>query len=170
MSLKLISMWEPWSSLLAHSMKRIETRGWSTDFRGEVAIHSTKGGLSQEELFLTCADEPFRSLLADLGIFRPGMSCPQLARAFPRGQIIAVGTLVDCCPTESDICIPGVFDDHLDLNTEQERAFGDYSTGRYGLVFENVSMLQEPVSFKSRQGELLDLDFETEAKVRANLW
>ncbi len=168
--LKVISLWEPWSSLLAHGHKKIETRGWSTDFRGEVAIHSTKGGLSQEELFLTCADGPFRAALEGLGIFRFGMSCPQLARAFPRGHIIAVGALVDCCPTESDICVPGIFDDHPKLNTEQERAFGDYSPGRYGLVFENVTLLQEPVPFKSRQGKLLDLDFETERKVRANLW
>ncbi len=167
--LKVISMWEPYSSLLAHSMKRIETRGWSTDFRGEVAIHSTKGGLSQEELFLTCADAPFRTLLEELGIFRAGMSCPQLAQAFPRGHIIAVGTLLDCRPT-GDVHVNDVFKIHPALDTEQERAFGDYSAGRYGLVFENVTLLQEPVPFKSRQGKLLDLDFETEAKVRANLW
>lgn len=167
--LKVISLWEPWSSLMAHSHKKIETRIWSTDFRGEVAIHSTKGGLTQEELFLTCADEPFRSILIDLGIFRPGMSCPQLARAFPRGQIIAVGTLVDCRPL-GDIHVNDVFKIYPELDTEQERAFGDYSPGRYGLVFENVTLLQEPVLFKSRQGKLLDLDFETERLVRQANW
>lgn len=170
MSLKVISLWEPWASLMAHNLKRIETRGWSTDFRGEVAIHSIKGGLSQEELFLTCADEPFRAALIDLGIFRPGMSCPQLARAFPRGNIIAVGTLAACWPTESEICIPGVFDEHPELDSEQERAFGDYSPCRYGLVFENVTMLQEPIPFTSRQGKLLGLDFDTERRVRQANW
>ncbi len=170
MSLKTIYLWEPWASLMAHSLKKIETRGWSTDFRGEVAIHSTKGGLTQNALYHTCADAPFLLTLQSLGIARCGMSPRQVVAAFPRGHIIAVGTLVDCCPTESDICLPGIFDQHPELATHQERAFGDYSAGRYGLVFENVTLLQEPVPFKSRQGKLLDLDFETEAKVRFALW
>lgn len=170
MSLKILSMWEPWSTLLGLGAKKIETRGWKTDFRGEVAIHSTKGGLSQEELYLQCAQEPFLTVLKSASILRSGMSCPQVARAFPRGHIIAVGTLTDCCPTESDICIPAIFEEHPELDTEQERAFGNYDPGRYGLVFENVSMLHEPIPFKSRQGKLLDLDFDTEQKVRAVWW
>ncbi len=170
MSLKVISLWEPWASLMAHSLKKIETRGWSTDFRGEVAIHSTKGGLTQESMFHTCSDEPFLTVLKELNILRAGMSKRQVVAAFPRGHIIAVGTLVDCCPTESDICIPGIFDQHPELDTDQERAFGDYSAGRYGLVFDNVTLLQEPVPFKSRQGKLLDLDFETEKLVRQANW
>lgn len=170
MSLKVISLWEPWATLMGIGAKRIETRGWSTDYRGEVAIHSTQGGLTQEELFSTCADEPFLTVLKAAAILQTGMSKRQVQHAFPRGKIIAVGTLSACWPTESEICIPGVFDEHPELTTEQERAFGDYSPCRYGLVFENVILLHDPIPFKSRQGKLLDLDFDTERLVRGACW
>lgn len=168
--MKTISLWEPWASLLAHGLKRIETRGWGTDFRGEVAIHATAGGLTQSELFDTCSREPFLSCLKSAGILKTAMSPRQVAAAFPRGHIIAVGTLADCNPSDSVICLPGVFEEHPELDTDQERAFGNYDAGRYGLIFENVSLLHEPVPFKSRQGKLLDLDYDTEQRVRAVWW
>lgn len=168
--LKIITLWEPWATMLAIGAKTIETRHWSTDYRGEVVIHSAKGGLTQAELYRTCAEEPFLSVLKGAGILEAGMSPRQVAAAFPRGKIIAVGNLVECHPTESEICVPGVFDERPDLDTEQEREFGDYSPGRYGLVFEDVSMLHENIPFKSRQGKLLDLDWETENLVRAVWW
>ncbi len=161
--LKVISLWEPWATLMALKAKHIETRDWGTAFRGDVAIQATLGGLSQSELFETCAREPFLSVLKLAGVLRTGMGVKDVSRAFPRGKIIAVGTIADSLPVTA---IPILCQR---LNTDQERSFGDYSPGRFGLVFENVLALPEPVPFKSRQGKLLELDPETERLVRAQM-
>lgn len=39
--MKALSLWQPWASLMAFGEKKIETRCWSTKFRGEMAIHAT---------------------------------------------------------------------------------------------------------------------------------
>lgn len=161
--MKVISLWEPWATLMALSAKRIETRDWGTGFRGEVAIHATVAGLTQSNLYATCADDPFLSVLKLAGVLRSGMGMKDVMNAFPRGKIIAVGRLADSLPlTALPVLYPR-------LNTEQERAFGDYSPCRFGLVFEDIRVLTEPVPFKSRQGKLLDLDPGTEELVRKQI-
>src|SRR5579859_5567435 len=40
--IKAISLWEPWASLVARGVKRHETRHWSTDYRGPIAICAAK--------------------------------------------------------------------------------------------------------------------------------
>lgn len=40
--MKAVSLWEPWATLVRLKIKRIETRGWSTSYRGPLAIHATK--------------------------------------------------------------------------------------------------------------------------------
>jgi hypothetical protein len=39
--MRAISLDEPWASLMALDLKRIETRGRPTNVRGELAIHAT---------------------------------------------------------------------------------------------------------------------------------
>ena len=38
--IKLISLWEPWATLMAIGAKRIETRSWRTPYRGWLAIQA----------------------------------------------------------------------------------------------------------------------------------
>lgn len=40
--MKAISLWQPWASLIAAGVKSIETRGWPTNYRGQIAIHAAK--------------------------------------------------------------------------------------------------------------------------------
>jgi len=40
--MKAISLHQPWASMIAHGQKTIETRSWSTGYRGELLICSTK--------------------------------------------------------------------------------------------------------------------------------
>ncbi|HXJ39083.1 MAG TPA: ASCH domain-containing protein [Bryobacteraceae bacterium] len=149
--MKIITLWEPWATLLALGQKRIETRGWSTAYRGLVAIHAAKGGLSKRE-FVATVSRP---------IFRRALGAPCCPGCF-RGCIVGVGRLVDCCPSESKICLPGVFDEHPKLDTAQEREFGNYTPGRFGLVFEDPKLFRTPIPYSSRQGKLLDLTPELE--------
>lgn len=144
--MKLLSLWEPWATLMAIWAKRVETRSWSTTYRGWLAIHASKGGLSKS-LLRDCLDEP---------AFRLALSGERLSP----GCIVAVVKLVDCCPTESRLCLPGVFRDYPELDTPQERAFGDFSEGRWAWVTEDLFRLASPIPFKGRQG-LVDVPQET---------
>ena len=40
--MKAISLHQPWASMIARGIKDIETRTWSTEYRGELLICSTK--------------------------------------------------------------------------------------------------------------------------------
>lgn len=176
--MKVITLWEPWATLMAIGAKRIETRDWrphDDDCGYTVAIHAAKAGLSQRMLMGTCEEEYFRDVLRPLlaGVFTGcdgdmGNGNGQPRRAVPRfdfGHIIAVGTLLEALPVESIGCLPGVFDDYPLLDTPQERAFGNYEEGRYGFVFTAVMRLPIPVPWKSRQGKLLTLDNDTQMLV-----
>lgn len=39
---KMLTLHQPWASLVAVGRKRIETRSWSTSYRGPLAIHAAK--------------------------------------------------------------------------------------------------------------------------------
>jgi hypothetical protein len=60
---------------------------------------------------------------------------------------------VDCLPMEAFGCLSGIFDDYPELDTPEERAFGDFdvfdsSSGkrRYGWVLESAKPLANPVA------------------------
>ena len=38
----VLTLWHPWAGAMALGLKRIETRSWRTDYRGDVAIHAAK--------------------------------------------------------------------------------------------------------------------------------
>lgn len=160
--MKLITLWEPWASLMAIGAKRIETRHWYTPYRGWIAIHAAKGGLSKRELLDTCGDSPFAEAL------RGNVSLGIDGFAFPFGKIVAVANLVDCKmfvdlnPRVEKSLPPG----YMLPPPEPELSFGDYTQCRYGLITENVFRLPQPIPFKSRQGTLLDVPEDILAQLR----
>jgi hypothetical protein len=151
-------MTQPWATLVAIGQNSIETRSWSTRYRGPFAIHSAKGfPADAREL---CGISPYREVLARAG-YRD-------ATELPRGEIIAVATLVDVMKfnrsTLKDIrtrAARGQFPPH-------EADFGDFSAGRYGWVLENVVQLKKPVPAKGMLG-LWELPAEVEAAVRSRV-
>jgi hypothetical protein len=40
--MKALTILEPWASIIACGAKQIETRSWSTKYRGSIAIHAGK--------------------------------------------------------------------------------------------------------------------------------
>lgn len=41
--MKVLSLLQPWASLVVLGHKKIETRSWKTDYRGEILIHASVG-------------------------------------------------------------------------------------------------------------------------------
>lgn len=84
--IKALSLWQPWASLVRPDVKTIETRSWSTSYRGWLIIHAAKRwhrGAWPEGL-LAAVDE-----LCGIA------SYPD---ALPLGAIVATARLVDCVP------------------------------------------------------------------------
>lgn len=152
--MKAITLTQPWATLVAIGAKQIETRGWSTNYRGPLAIHAAKGigpvG-GARGLMSLCRSEPFRSALLSAGI----LGTP----ALPRGAIVAVCAIHDCRLTTIEAAPDkrgwsGYVDNRLtywDL-TEQERAFGDYAPGRYAWLLADVRALPTPIPVKGALG------------------
>ena len=70
----------------------------------------------------------------------------------PRGAIVATCRLVNVLPTEVVNCADNVFGISLPPLTAQEKAFGDYSAGRYALILEDVKLFPEPIPAKGSLG------------------
>lgn len=76
--MKALSLWQPWASAIALGLKRVETRHWSSRYRGLIVIHAAKRWTADE-----------RDLAWAHGIDDP-----------PLGALVAIASLVDIIPTE----------------------------------------------------------------------
>ena len=126
--MKCISLWQPWASAIALGYKCIETRDWSTNVRGRIAIHAAKRWTRAERLFL----ERQRML----GRFPP-------ASTLPLGAVVCTALLVDVRSTSSLIAA-GI--------SPIEWEFGNYLPGRYGGLLQDVQPLLAPIPFLGAQG------------------
>ena len=142
--MKALSLTQPWASLVAIGAKQWETRSWSTSYRGQLAIHASKGypKICRELEY----EEPFMSAL------KRGLTAPS---ALPLGAIIALGTLIDCQPTsrfreigDAGFAVPSQY---IEVDAD-ELDFGDYYTGRYAFRLENVVALPNPIPCKGALG------------------
>lgn len=112
--MRAISITQPWASLVALGLKRIETRSWGTNFRGIIAIHATK--------HMNAVAGQLHVLLHMVDI---------LPEYIPLGSIIAVATVREVYPTRLT---------PKDL-PESERMFGDFGPGRFAWLLDNVHAL-----------------------------
>lgn len=111
--MKAISLTQPWATLCELEAKNIETRSWWTAHRGAIAIHAA---LNFPRVALElCRREPFRSVLATAGYSPANL---------PSGVVLCIRTIEDVRPT--------VEISRLLAPDSAERAFGDYSPGRFG--------------------------------------
>jgi activating signal cointegrator 1 len=159
--MRLISVHEPWATLMALGLKRIETRNWATSYRGPLAIHASKHGMSNQELWSTLENPFFRDALRTvmptairlMAAGRTRRLEAHLAEQFVhRGKILCVVDLKDCKRTEDIRVTPAML-------SEQEYMFGNYEPMRFGWLTEMIFRLPEPVAFSSRQG-LVDVPAE----------
>lgn len=123
--MKVISLLEPWASLIACGAKQIETRSWKTDYRGPLLIHASKGmPYKNHDLRY---QEPFLTALAGVEL--------------TPGKIIASCVLIDCIKmTPENIALIGA----------PERDFGFYEPGRYMWFLTGAKWLKEPILAKGQ--------------------
>ncbi len=150
--MKALTLWQPWASAIATGAKTIETRHWSTSYRGQLAIHAARRKFKYELIEIGC----WGYWCAALGIT---MGSRYLGDILPFGAIVAVCTLVDCKSTES--FTQGELDTHhyppfvtapTSIYTWTERMMGDFSLGRFGWVLRDIKPLPEPIPYRGQQG------------------
>lgn len=130
--MRIISLWEPWGTAIALGLKKIETRGWSTNYRGMIAIHCAQ--TRQHAGFILHPDA--RQYFAGAGIIHPAQ--------LNFGKVVAVANLDDCQPTQGLLSAGRV--------SPQEHVFGDYGVDRFGWLLKDVRKLARPFPLKGRQG------------------
>lgn len=133
-TIKGLTLWEPWGTLIAVGAKRIETRSWSTGYRGSLAIHTAKTQKPIQDLILETNENGLRLMPP----FGPALKGHKLHF----GYIVALADLVDCKPTE----------ELWEGLSEHERAFGNYAPGRFGWILEDVRPLEMPIAYRGAQG------------------
>jgi len=128
-------MTQPWATLVAIGAKCIETRSWSTSYRGPIAIHAAKS-MPRYALAAFLSEPFYNETLVPAGIYSSSM--------LPRGAVIATARLVEVCSTT------GLADEIL--RRGYERAFGDYAAGRFAWFIADVEPLDEPIPAKGALG------------------
>lgn len=147
-----LTLTQPWATLVALRAKQIETRSWRTNYRGWLAIHAGKGlgpvGGMDGLLYTIRGDHFFQALVGN-SVDNKLMDSRIAGLSLPRGAIIAVARLTDCKPTGGTG--PKYADFVHDLSP-QERAFGDYTPGRFAWLLSDIRPLAEPLICKGAQG------------------
>ena len=151
---KILSLLEPWASLVALRKKKFETRSWKTPHRGRMGIHASAG---HRPWHMNLArKEPFFSALAVLRTLVGGKDgrC-RFAIRYRLGHIIATCNLVDIyLITETELIqinpSEGQEPKRLPLPTGDEYEFGDYTPGRYAWELQDVVMLEKPIKAKGK--------------------
>jgi hypothetical protein len=134
-----LTLSQPWATLVAIGAKKIETRSWPTNYRGEVAIHA---GLNEEPDQAIIARHPaFLDKLRSAG-YTINLSSPFAAWDVPRGVILAVCRIEECVRVEALETRP---------ITAYEYAFGDYRPGRWAWRLADVRPLPKPVKCRGAQ-------------------
>ena len=125
--MKVLSIKEPFASLIKEKKKCIETRSWKTNYRGEIYIHASLGNVKKERF----ENEDFNNLVKDLEL--------------NHGHILCKCKLVDC------IYMTEEYIEKLKKENYQEYLCGRYEEGRYSWVLEDVEEIV-PIKAKGRLG------------------
>ena len=134
--MKVLSLLQPWATLVVTGVKKYEVRSWQTKHRGALLIHaSAKKPSRRERLFFEQADY-FRDYIDSMN-------------HLPYGAIIGPVNLVDIHET-------GWLLQHMEAhrfhNWSRELAFDDYSPGRYAWQLSEAKGLEYVLPLKGTLG------------------
>lgn len=139
--MKTLSLHQPWASAIALGLKRIETRGWRTSYRGPIAIHAALACEQDAAIYpdVAAAWERFRAEL-DLSRFASHTWREGVPAALPAGAFVAIADLAGIVATEE--IHPG----------PEEARFGNYAPQRFAWVLSHVLPVLPPVPERGHQG------------------
>ena len=111
--MKVISIQEPYGSLILKGHKKIETRSWKTNYRGELYIHTSSKVFNNP-----IVDNAYKYIDKKELIF---------------GSIICKCKLVDCIEMTEDF---------IKTIDPKELELGVYEVGRYAWILEDIEVIK----------------------------
>jgi activating signal cointegrator 1 len=145
--MRALTLTQPWASLVARGAKRVETRSWSTAYRGPVAIHAAKGlppvrrgGRLEVGEFAVTRDAEGLLLHAPQWAIDVAGAWDAWPYRLPLGAVVATAELVEVRPAE------------LAKVVEPELSLGNYAPGRFAWLLDDVVPLRVPVPAKGALG------------------
>jgi activating signal cointegrator 1 len=125
--MKVLSLSEPFASLVREGIKKIETRSWKTNYRGELYIHASLRKINLYDIRIN----RLVGLLKD--------------KELKYGYIIAKCNLTDCKLMDEK------FIEDIKKN-KNEYDCGLYEVGRYAWILENVQLIDKKEQVKGQLG------------------
>lgn len=125
-----LSWKQPYAELMLHD--KIETRSWSTKYRGLVLICASKIPYNHDQVYNISGETQSKRVYECIGKIDPILYLKQNRS----GQAIAIAELVDCRPMTKD---------------DEDKCFVEYREGLYCHVYKNVREI-EPFDWKGTQG------------------
>ncbi len=125
--MKVLSLTEPYATLIKNGIKTIETRSWKTSYRGRLYIHASS----------TKIPKAYRENQALMSLVNN--------KELSYGNIICSCDLVDCVEMTDE------FIDEIKKNNN-EYVTGIYAKGRYAWILKNIEILDNPIKAKGHLG------------------
>lgn len=116
--MKVLSLREPYASLVKNKVKLVETRSWKTNYRGELYIHASKTKILKSDR----ENKELMNLLGD--------------NKLNYGNVICKCKLADCVYMTED------FVKSMKENNHKEYICGIYSEGRYAWILEDIEEIE----------------------------
>lgn len=134
--MRVISIWNPWASLIVHRHKFFETRSWPAPAAliGErIGIAATKSIRPEQ---LTAYNDPdFQQFYSETGL-------PELME-LPRGCILGTVELHSC---------EVMTEEFMEEVTEEEKMFGMWMVGHYAWRLRDPKRFRDPIIARGAQG------------------
>ena len=126
--MKVLTIKEPFATLIKNEVKKIETRSWKTKYRGELYIQASIAKIDKKVYERKELVKLFENL--EMG----------------NGYILCKCNLVDCIEMTEE------FIKNMKDNNYQEYICGRYEVGRYAWVLDNIEVLDKPIKVKGQLG------------------
>ena len=125
--MKVLTIREPYATLILNRVKTIETRSWKTNYRGELYIHAGASKISKA----------IRSMAALSKLYDPDK--------LNYGHIICKCNLVDC------VYMTEEYIEQEKRNDPDNFVAGYYAVGRYAWILKNIAPIT-PIEAKGKLG------------------
>lgn len=126
--MKVLSLTEPYATLIKEKKKYVETRSWKTNYRGELYIHASSTKIPKEWK----ENQELMNLVQDTSM--------------NYGSILCKCNLVDCIYMTKEYVLD------MKENHYQEFICGIYEEGRYAWLLEDIQVLDHPILTKGYLG------------------
>ncbi len=121
--MKVLSLIEPYATLIKEKKKMIETRSWKTNYRGELYIHASATAIPK--------DWKNQEVMKFVDVSK-----------LSYGYILCKCNLVDCQYMTKE------YVEHMKKEHPMEYLCGVYKEGRYAWILDSITPLEHPIKAK----------------------